>query len=185
MNCQCNVSSQCANLIADLTGVTDPSDVTAVIKSTPYWKQMYIPEKVRVPEEKPDIESINAVNVSVEILRKDVIITPQSTIPNLEGKSLSGRKLIVEGVLTQVINYTALEPTQPVHTFHAYVPFSSFIVVPNEIDFGTITTPNKVDSLFINFEVNACIEDISVSLYNTREVLKQVTLLLYAVPTRS
>lgn len=185
MNCQCNTSCECTNLVADLTGLCDPSDVTDVIKSTPYWKQMYVPEKVRVPEEKPDIESINSINVSVEILRKEVIVTPKSTAPNLEGKSLSGRKLIVEGVLTQVISYTALEPTQSVHTFHSYVPFSSYIVVPTEIDFGTLANPDVIDSLFVNFEVNSCIEDISVSLNNTREVLKQVTLLLYAVPTRS
>lgn len=184
MNLQCN-SSQCFNLATDISGLTDPTDITAVIKNAPYWKQMYLTEKVSVPPQKPDIETINSVNVSVEIIRKEVIITPQSTAPNLEGKSLSGRKLIIEGVLSQVINYTALEPTQPVHTFHAYVPFSSFIVVPETIDFGTPSVPDKVDSLNINFEVNACLEDVSVSLHSTREVIKQVTLLLYAVPTRS
>lgn len=146
---------------------------------------MYITEKVTVPAEKPDIESINSVNVSVEIIRKEVIITPMSTTSNLEGRSLSGRKLIIEGVLNQVINYTALEITQPVHTFHAHVPFSSYIVVPYEINFGTQQEPDIVDSLDINFQVNAAIEDISVSLENPREVIKQVTLLLYAVPTRS
>lgn len=180
MNFQnCN-ASHCANLVADITGLCDPSDVTTVIKSTPYWKQMYLPEQVSVPEQKPGIESINAVDVSVEIIRKDVIITPQSTSPNLEGKSLSGRKLIIEGIIHQAINYTALEATQSVHTFHAHVPFSSYIVVPKEIDFS----PNLVDSLYVNFEVNACIEDVSISLSDPRTVLKQVTLLLYAVPNR-
>lgn len=175
---------QCTNLVADISGLCDPSDVTSVIKSTPYWKQMYVTEKVGVPAEKPDIESINSVNVSVEIIRKEVIVTPQSTAPNLEGKSLSGRKLIIEGVLTQLISYTALETTQPVHTFHAYVPFSSYIVVPETIDFGTPANPNVVDSLNIDFEVNACIEAVSLSLCSPREVIKQVTLLLYAVPIR-
>lgn len=184
MNLQCN-SSQCFNLATDISGLTDPTDITAVIKNAPYWKQMYLTEKVSVPPQKPDIETINSVNVSVEIIRKEVIITPQSTAANLEGKSLSGRKLIIEGVLSQVFNYTALEPTQSVHTFHAYVPFSSFIVVPETIDFGTPSNPDDVDSLNINFTVNACIEDVSVSLHSTREVIKQVTLLLYAVPTRS
>lgn len=185
MNLQCNSSSQCFNLATDISGLTDPTDITAVIRNAPYWKQMYVTEKVTVPTQKPNIESLNAINVSVEIIRKDVIITPKSTVPNLEGKSLSGRKLIIEGILSQVINYTALETTQPVHTFHAYVPFSSYIVVPETIDFGTPSAPDKVDSLNINFEVNACIEDVSVSLLSAREVIKQVTLLLYAVPTRS
>lgn len=175
---------QYANLVPDISGLCDPSDVTSVISSTPYWKQMYMTEKVAVPTQKPDIESLNAVNVSVEIIRKEVIVTPQSTAANLEGKSLSGRKLIVEGVLSQLISYTALETTQPVHTFHAYVPFSSYIVVPETIDFGTPASPNVVDSLNIDFEVNACIEAVSLSLANPREVIKQVTLLLYAVPTR-
>lgn len=185
MNLQCNLSSQCSNLITDISGLADPSDITAIIKDAPYWKQMYITEKVAVPAEKPDIESINSIDISVEIIRKDVIITPRSTTANLEGKSLSGRKLIIEGVLSQVIDYTALEIAQPVHTFHAYVPFSSYIVVPLEINFGTPEAPDTVDSLDINFEVNACIEDLSASLCSAREVIKQVTLLLYAAPTRS
>lgn len=182
---QYNLPSLCTNSVGEITGICNPADITAVIQNAPYWKQMYIPEKVSVPAEKPAIESLNAVDVSVEVLRKDVIVTPQSTIPNLEGKSLSGRKLIIEGVLKQTINYTALETTQPVHTFHSYVPFSSYIIVPTEIDFGTLTAPNKVDSLYVNFEVDACVEDVSVSLASTTEVLKQVTLLLYAVPTRA
>lgn len=185
MTCQANSSLLCASSIGAVTGICNPADVTAVIKNSPYWKQMYIPERVSVPVLKPDIESLNSVDISAEILRKEVIVTPASTTPNLEGKSLSGRKLIIEGVLKQTINYTALETTQPVHTFHSYVPFSSYIVVPAEIDFGTAVDPNRVDSLYVNFEVNACIEDISVSLISTTEVLKQVTLLLYAVPTRS
>lgn len=185
MACQFSTSPLNSCLTGAVTGICNPADVTAVIRNTPYWKQMYIPEQVTVPVLKPDIESINSVDITTKIIRKEVIITPSSTTPNLEGKSLSGRKLIVEGVLQQTINYTALDTLQSVHTFHSYIPFSSYIVVPAQIDFGTPDSPNIVDSLYINFEVNACVEDVSVSLLSPTQILKQVTLLLYAVPTRS
>lgn len=44
---------------------------------------------------------------------------------NEEGTLLSGRKLIAEGVLRQKAVYTALVPTQSVHSIHNEVPFTA------------------------------------------------------------
>lgn len=183
MNFCSNLScSSCQNQLIDIYGLCDPSDVNAVISANPYWIQMYIPETLQVPDLKPDIETLNSVDISVGILRAQVIKTPVSVIPNLEGKSLSGRKLIVEGQLCQKIGYTAALEDQPAHSMHFYVPFSAYIVVPETIPFvgdnGTIT---NVDALDIDFKVNTCVEDMNISVLNPRTVLKQVTLLLYAV----
>ncbi len=136
--------------------------------------------------------------ISVEIIRSEVIVTPSSfmhgpclcsppiVVPNLEGKVLTGRKLIIEGQLCQKIQYTANVPVQSVHNAEFFVPFSSFIVIPKEVTFigpgGSMIT---VDSLNVNFEVSACIEDVSACLNTERNILKQVTLLLYAVPTQA
>lgn len=188
-------SCGCETGLVDVAGLCIPADTTEVISLTPYWKQMHISESLQIPAQKPDLEQINSVDVSVSILRAEVIKTPRSyddtgavpvAQPNLEGRLLSGRKLIVEGQLCQKVVYTALEATQPLHSAHFYVPFSAFIVVPEEI---TFTGPNGEaiveDSFDVRFDVNACVEDVAASVLDQRSILKQVTLMLYAVPTRA
>lgn len=187
-------SNACDKELIDVSVSCDTSDVTEELNLYPYWMQMYIPETLSIPPQKPDIETINSINISVNIIRTEVIKTPRSytkaatpvAVPNLEGKLLSGRKLIIEGELCQKVEYTANLTDQPVHSAHFYVPFSSYIVVPETIEFTNDTAiPTILDSLDVNFEVNSCIEDISISLINTRTFLKKVTLLLYAIPAQS
>lgn len=188
MNCRSKsnaTSSICDQELLEITGLCTASDVTAVIRDYPYWIQMYLPETLEIPPQKPDIETVNSINVSVDIIRREVIKTPISTEENLEGKLLTGRKLIIEGILCQKVGYTAELSEQPVHSAHFYVPFSAYIVVPLQVEFpngdGTFTT---VDSLNVNYDVNACIEDLSICVLDNRKILKQVTLLLYAVPNQ-
>lgn len=183
-------SCSCAKQLVDVTGLCAPQDITEVISNAPYWMQMYIPETLSIPPQKPDMEEITSLDISVDILRAEVIKTPISynaqnvVTPNLEGKILTGRKLIIEGQLCQKVEYTAADEVQSIHSAHFYVPFSSYIVVPKEI---TVTKPNgtttTTDSLDIHYSVNTCIEDVSICQIDARNILKQVTLLLYAVPT--
>lgn len=181
----CNSTAGNCNLV-DISGLCNPSDVTSVISQNPYWIQMNIPEYLAIPEVKPDMEEINSVTVSVNILRKEVIEVPVSPrdangnfISNLEGKVSTGRKLIIEGQLCQKVVYTADLLEQPVHGAEFYVPFSAYIIVPPFI--GTADN----DTLNIDFQVNACVEDVAVRMIDKRNILKQVTLLLYAVPNLS
>lgn len=184
-------ANTCPRGLVNVLGLCDPDNTTEVIRKYPYWKQMYLSESLEVPAEKPDIEQINSVTTTVNILRKDVIVTPRSYIttaqgpvaaPNLEGKRLSGRKLIIEGQLCQLIEYTAALPSQPVHSAEFFVPFSSYIVVPEKIVTMDGLQATEVDSLDVRFDVNACVEDVTVCALDARRILKQVTLLLSAVP---
>ncbi|MFA9422060.1 MAG: DUF3794 domain-containing protein [Sedimentibacter sp.] len=156
------------NEIMDVVGLCDPSAFN--LDLFPYWTQMSIPETLTIPEQKPDIEQINSINISVEIIRKKVIVTPISAAENEEGKNLSGNKLIVEGNLCQTISYTADVPEQSIHTAHFAVPFSAYIVIP------------ATDDLNINYQVNPCVEDVFVLDVSKRQIFKNVTLLLQAVP---
>lgn len=179
----CYQSSNNLDLV-DITGICDPKDVTTVLNNNPYWMQMYVPETVVIPPLKPDMESINGVNVSVDIFRSEVVKTPISA-SNLEGKSLTGRKIIIEGQLIQQVEYTANDLQQSVHSAHFYVPFSSYIVVPHFIavtqsDGSTI----QVDSINLQFQVSSCVEAISLEMQDERTILKRVTLLLYAIPVK-
>ena len=173
-----SISSECTFKSIDITGLCNAADVTETLNKYPYWIQMYLPETLLIPPQKPDAETINTVNIAISIIRNEVIKTPISPEENLEGKILTGRKLIVEGNVCQKVVYTADEPQQSVHSAEFSVPFSAYIVVPKEYTFNSVV----FDSLDIYYEVNSCIEDLSVELLDPRTILKRVTLLLYAVP---
>lgn len=130
--------------------------------------------------------------------------------PNAEGTCLSGRKLIIDGMLKQKVVYTALVAAQTVHSvcrvfpFSAYIiPYASFVgltytenlVVLEDPAAGctTITVngfpydpsvPLEVD-LCEEFDVNACIEDIFAYDIDERNIFKNITLFLSAKPART
>lgn len=181
----------CDNGLIDISGICDPANTTDVISQYPYWKQMYLSESLLIPSQKPDAEQINAIVASVSIFKKTVIITPRSfndipvipvSIPHLEGKVLTGRKLIIEGQICQQVEYTANEQTQPIHSVEFFVPFSSYIIIPETILLNTDTLPASFDTLNVDFLVNVCLEDINACLLDERTMLMRITMLLSAVP---
>lgn len=185
MNCECLVQD-----IIDVAGLCDLSTID--LQTFPFWTEISVPETLIIPERKPDIEQINSVNVAVKIIRQKVIPTPISpmiTIPtkcpttrvemNIEGRVLTGRKLIVEGELCQTVNYTALVPEQTVHSAHFVIPFSAYIVIPKMIPEDKCGT----DTLNLNFQVLACVEDVFIKEFSRRSIFKNVTLLLQAIPS--
>lgn len=180
MNCECLVQD-----IIDVAGLCDLSTID--LTTFPFWTEISVPETLIIPDQKPDIEQVDSVSIAVSIIRQKVIPTPISptiTIPteppteivetNVEGRVLTGRKLIVEGELCQTINYTALVPQQTVHSAHFVVPFSAYIVIP--------LTINGTDTLDLNFQVQACVEDVFVKEFSRRCIFKNVALLLQAIP---
>lgn len=139
------------------------------------WTQFFVPEVLCIPEEKPDIEELMSVSARVQIISQRVIRTPTglvagvaTPVENQEGTILTGRKLIIEGILRQKIMYTACNAEQSVHTAHFDVPFSAFIVL--EVD-----TP-----LNSRFKIDTCIEDIFVSRVTDRQIFKNVTIFIKA-----
>ncbi|MBW6409254.1 SPOCS domain-containing protein [Clostridium weizhouense] len=130
------------------------------------FKQISIDDNLCIPCEKPDIEEINDMKVDAEILECHVISTPTS-ISN-EGQILSGYKLIVRGVLKEIIEYTSDTVEQSVHSAHYCVPFSSFIILPS-----TYVVGSKVD-------IEAIVEDIYYKQINSRCFFKNITLLINA-----
>lgn len=129
-------------------------------------------------------------------------------IPNEEGTCLSGRKLIVEGVLKQKVVYTALVETQSVHSVHNEVPFTAYILPyakfegmeyqenitviadPEGDPCNTITINGyaydpenlPVVDLCEEFCVNGYVEDIFAYAMDCRTIFKNVTLFLLAKP---
>lgn len=130
-------------------------------------------------------------------------------ISNAEGTCLTGRKLIVEGVLKQKIVYTAEVEDQSVHSAHFEVPFIAFIipyakfenidgpetftVYDEQLDEcreilgyqypADITDVGLVPDLNEEFNVTSCIEDIYVKALEPKIVFKNVTVFLKATPS--
>ncbi|AXU27252.1 TPA: hypothetical protein ACKONR_003941 [Clostridioides difficile] len=123
-------------------------------------------------------------------------------IQNAEGTCLTGRKLIVEGLLKQKIVYTALVDEQSVHSAYYEIPFLAYIIPYAKFEGLTyeegivVSAPGEpvitingyrynsntginVD-LCEDFVVNACIEDIYVDALDERTIFKNITLFLKA-----
>lgn len=148
-----------------ITGTFDTNEVitTANLSS---FKQISREETVSIPNQKPDIEEILNTLVDVVVTDTKVIETIKSI--SLEGQKLSGFKLIVEGKFNQKVEYIADLPDQPVHAAHFVVPFSTFIILPENFEMGT------------PIEVEAEVEDIFTELLDPRTIFKNITFRLVA-----
>ena len=81
--------------------------------------------------------------------------------------------------MCQTLTYDAANETQTVNSIQFSVPFSAFIVIPK-----TVGNP-AVDTKKIDFQINTCIEDVFIIDICPRQIFKNVTLLLQAVPVKS
>lgn len=137
------------------------------------WTQFFIPEIVDIPQQKPNMESVDSVYSCIEIISQRVVKTPLLADPtqsNWEGTNLTGRKLVIEGLLKQKVIYTANTSVQPLHSAHFAIPFSVFIIVD-----GTYPLTQK-------FRLDTCIEDIFTCRLSERSLFKNTTIFIKATP---
>ena len=130
------------------------------------------------------------VDLIADLLTDAVYLTLNE---NAEGEILTGRKLVVEGLLQQKVVYTANVAEQSVHSAHFEMPFVGFIVPYASFEGltydptinGFYFNPEEpvVPNLCENFSVEACVEDIFVYDLDERTVFKNITLFLYAKPS--
>lgn len=128
--------------------------------------------------------------------------------PNEEGTCLTGRKLIIEGMLHQKVVYTGLVETQSVHSTHNEIPFTAYIIPYAKFDGLTYeenitvidsSATDPCQTITINgfaydpdnppivdiceeFCVSSYVEDIFAYAMDTRTIFKNVTLFLIAKP---
>lgn len=155
----------------------EPVKTVGVAKELPqnpkYFTEISIPEVVKIPVQKPDIEQLVQVIVEAEIMSKRIIDTP--CVKSFEGQMLSGKKLILELKLRQKIVYVANELSQPVHAAHyEEVLKSVFIIVPKFVDGKAIDILLKAGKV----RVTPYIEDIYAEQKDKRTVFKNITLLI-------
>ena len=146
------------------------------------WVQMFVPRILDIPVQKPSMEGIVTVNTCAEIISQRVIKTPVVTgytnnagvlipgneIPNAECTFLTGRKLIVEGLITQKVIYTSLTENQALHSASLMIPFSTFIIVEGDT------------ALSADFRLYPYVEDVFVYMLSERTLFSNNTLFIKA-----
>lgn len=138
-----------------------------------YFTQISIPEILTIPEQKPDMEQLVSVSTKAEIAAYHLIDTP--CIKSYEGQLLSGKKLIIELNLKEIITYVADKPNQSTHAAHFEKTFKSvFVVVPKEVAGVPIENLLKQKKLV----VTPYIEDIFALQRDERTVFKNITVLI-------
>ncbi len=136
------------------------------------FKEIMLQEHVTLNDCFPNIEQITRVTACVEIKNAYVVDTPVSkrdakgNLLNPSGQTLTGKKLVIEGVVYQTIHYVADNCEQNVMVFDNSYCFGTFVVLPAIAGQNTCYT------------VVPYIEDIMVETIGPRDITKCVSLFL-------
>ncbi|MGO5075973.1 DUF3794 domain-containing protein [Clostridium sporogenes] len=130
------------------------------------FKQLSKNKIFKIPIKKPNIEEI--INIIVDAKIGDTKVIKGIKGKSIEGQILTGYKLIVEGTLSENIEYTSCWKKQSIHSVHFKMPFSSYIILPEYYKEGDF------------IKVEAEIEDVSFRVINNRTVFNNIIFLLIA-----
>lgn len=169
---------------ANFTGSCCNNKKLACVNISDKWVQLFIPEIKDIPTQKPNLEGVISVTTAVQIISQRVIKTPTVTgytdangnvirgneIPNAECTFLTGRKLIIEGIIRQKVVYTASVENQAMHSATFSIPFSTFIIIDGN-------TP-----LNQSYKIYPFVEDAFVCKLSERSIFTNSTLFIKASP---
>lgn len=134
--------------------------------ASPTFKEINQDGILYVPIPKIAIQEVDIVNADAEILDYHVIRTMRGL--SAENRRSTGYKLIINGLLTQNLEYTAVDALQSVHSSKFERKFSTFINLPEDYEEGS------------HIIVNARVEDINYHKLTEREVFTNITLFIEA-----
>ncbi|MGL5353728.1 MAG: hypothetical protein ACRDA5_10475, partial [Clostridium sp.] len=127
------------------------------------FKQITIEDNVIIPTSNHDIEEVSDITAEINILKSHIIKTPISQ--SNEGQKLTGYKLVVHGIITELIQYTALEDSQSIHSECYRIPFTTFIIL----------SENYCNT---NVKVESIVEEIYSKKINNRTIFTNATILI-------
>ena len=99
------------------------------------FKQLTVESYLNIEASKPEVESINKINSNIKIENYHTVKTAE-TISN-EGQYLTGYKLVINGDIEVIIEYTENNLRRMVHSAKYRIPFSTFIVLPRGYNLGS------------------------------------------------
>lgn len=179
------INGQCDNV--SYVGIASGNALSRALQcntASDQWVQFFVPKILDIPVQKPDVEGIVTVNSCIEIISQRVVNTPVVTgytnadgvfipgedIPNAECTRLTGKKLIIEGVIHQKVIYTALVEDQSLHSADFTIPFSTFIIVRAD------------EPLSQDFMIYPYMEDVFACQLSERSIFSNNTIFIKAVP---
>ncbi|MPQ44249.1 DUF3794 domain-containing protein [Clostridium tarantellae] len=136
------------------------------------WIESSVGDVLILDCNKPNIEKIEKVFVTVNITTTKIIQTPISSTLNSEGIILTGKKLLIDGFICSKIVYTSLTKEQSVYSSDFTIPFCTYIVLEK----NTNTFNDK-------YCIKICIEDVFLSIIDCKTIFQNVTLFLLAKKT--
>jgi hypothetical protein len=139
-------------------------------KSLHYFAQVVINDTLIIPPQKPDVEMITNITKNFKIL------SAEERIKNLG--SLQGKEVMISGILTLGIEYSAAVPSQEVHFAHFDIPFKALIKYrPCDCtNRGLIVDPTFCLS---DYHIKICVEHEQYHLLSPREISKVLVVLIW------
>lgn len=170
----------------NIVGVYPQNKIQKVIEcedSYNTWTEFLLCEIVTLPIQNIGIEEIIEVHSSIEIISQRVVETPTVTgytpsigtpilgqnVSNGECTHITGKKLVIEGLLKQNIIYTALVDEQSVHSVNYITPFSTFIIIDSDT------------SIRQQFKVTPYIERSSACNFGEQSIYKTTSIFISVV----
>lgn len=133
------------------------------------FKQVIMDGEILLTEYNPPVGEINNLKCTVDIKNYYLIDTMEGT--SVSGQNLTGKKLIVNGVIKANLEYTVKDEQQSVHFISNNQMFSTFIVLSNQIaSYDKIVVKGEVENTDYNI-INAQRIDTIVSVLVVAKVL--------------
>lgn len=157
----CTTITNCFNPNLQTLGVYSQSKIEDVLLPTDKtWTMFTIPEVLDLPTGALPIDKITSVYSCIDVVSQSVVKTPTvtdfisggiiiggETIPNSQCTTITGKKLVIELLLTEKISYISTSPTSQLYSATFKFPYSTFIIVDEDT---TISNCFKISSYIIN-----------------------------------
>ncbi|AOR24023.1 DUF11 domain-containing protein [Clostridium taeniosporum] len=138
-------------------------EVTSTISTFKYLSRS---EKIYKEKDKPFIGEVDNVSADIDILEYHIVKTIEGK--SNEGQKLTGYKIVLQGIIKEVIEYSSDECNRSIYITNEHIPFSTFIVLPDNFKIGS------------KINIDYSIEDISFERRNKVSVYTNICLLFVA-----
>ncbi|MEF9992550.1 MAG: DUF3794 domain-containing protein [Romboutsia sp.] len=130
------------------------------------FKQILIPSFITLKDSQCSNQSIASISINAKVIHSNILSTPSSfEIVNGENTKLSGYKVSIFGIINEVIMYENINCIMK--TFSTSIPFSTFIVLSNDIDLSK------------EICIDICIEDVGVFNITYENIFQSIYALVY------
>ncbi|MGL4772518.1 MAG: SPOCS domain-containing protein [Clostridium sp.] len=128
------------------------------------FKYVNFNEVVYKSLDNPPIYDIDKVNAEVEIIEYHVIKTAKGVA--YSGQILTGFKVMVQGYLNEIIEYTSNLDDKSVYSMNCKIPFSTYIVLPPSFKEGSKIDIDYIieDTGFKNRDINSAYTTVNFLL---------------------